>query len=174
MTDPRYPIGRFNPSSVPTSDEIQQAIADIRELPERLRGALAGLSEEGLDSPYRPGGWTVRQLVHHLADSHLNAYVRLRLVLTEEAPTIKTYDEKRWAELADARSAPIEPSLRLLEGLHQRWAMLLGTLAEADFARPLRHPEMGSISAGQLTALYGWHCRHHVAHITASPARATA
>lgn len=168
MTDPRYPIGRFDPTAVPSGGAVREAVEDIRRLPERLRSALAGLSEEALDEPYRPGGWTIRQLVHHLADSHLNAYVRLRLVLTENAPTIKTYDEKTWAELPDAKSAPIETSLRLLEALHRRWAMLLETLDDADFARPLRHPEMGEITAGQLTALYGWHSRHHVAHVTAS------
>lgn len=169
MTDPRYPIGRFDPTAVPSSDAIQEAVTDIRALPERLKEALAALPEGALDTPYRPGGWTIRQLVHHVADSHLNAYARLRLTLTEDTPVIRAYDEKTWAELPDAKTGPVEVSIHLLEAIHRRWSMLLETLSEPDFARPLQHPEIGTLTAGQLTALYGWHSRHHVAHITESP-----
>lgn len=166
MTDLSYPIGRFQfPESV-TEDDRRCFIGEIEAAPARLRAAVAGLSPEQLDTPYRPGGWTVRQVVHHLPDSHLNSYVRFRLALTEEEPTIKPYDEKRWAELSDARTAPIEPSLALLESLHRRWVLLLRTLKPADFARSFRHPEHGLVTLEGNLALYAWHGRHHVAHIT--------
>jgi len=124
------------------------------------------LSTEQLDTPYRPGGWTVRQVVHHLPDSHLNSYIRFRLALTEKEPTIKPYDQERWAELDDAKTAPIEPSLALLEALHQRWIMLLRSLIPADFARTFNHPEMGIVTLDATLRLYEWHGRHHTAHIT--------
>lgn len=168
MTDLRYPVGKFDSASPVTADSRAAAIADLASLPANLRAAVVGLTDAQLDSPYRPDGWTVRQVVHHLADSHLNAYTRIRLGLTEDNPTIKPYAEQKWAELPDAKSAPAEVSLDILDGLHQRWVMLLRTLSEADFARTVVHPEHGrEMSLDFLTAMYAWHCRHHVAHITA-------
>jgi hypothetical protein len=164
--DLRYPVGPCQyPASV-SPEARTQHINDLAALPERLRAAVDGLDDEQLDTPYRPGGWTVRQVVHHYADSHMNAYVRFRLALTESQPTIKPYDEKTWAELPDSRTAPIESSLRLLEGLHQRWVMMFTALADSDFARTLHHPEIGVVRLDTYLAGYGWHCRHHVAHIT--------
>jgi uncharacterized damage-inducible protein DinB len=163
--DLQYPIGRFAfPGQVPAGERTV-FIQEIAQAPSDLRAAVAGLSGEQLDTPYRPGGWTVRQVVHHVPDSHMNSYVRFRLALTEDEPTIKPYEESRWAELADARTAPIEPSLALLEALHERWVLLLRSLSDADFARPFRHPEMGVVRLDQNLALYAWHGRHHVAHI---------
>lgn len=142
-------------------------MGEIAAAPDQLRAAVAGLSPAQLDTPYRPNGWTVRQVVHHLPDSHLNAYTRIKLALTEEEPTIKPYEEARWAELPDARTGPVELSLALLEFLHQRWLLLLRNLAAADFARQFRHPEHGRMFAlDEALALYAWHGEHHVAHIT--------
>jgi uncharacterized damage-inducible protein DinB len=132
----------------------------------RLRAAVAGLSQEQLDTPYRPGGWTVRQVVHHVPDSHLNSYVRFKLALTEDAPTIKPYDEALWAQLPDAAATPIETSLALLEALHHRWVRMLESTSETDFLRAFRHPEIGMIRLDQNLAMYAWHGKHHVAHIT--------
>ncbi len=171
MTDPRYPIGRFDPRAVPSAEEVRAAVRDIAELPARLAAALDGLTEAQLDSPYRDGGWTIRQLVHHVADSHMNAFVRLRLALTEEGPTIRPYDQDAWCRLADSRTLPPAVSLQLLEALHRRWSAVLASLEPADFERPLRHPEIGEMTLAQLTALYGWHGRHHVAHVTAARER---
>jgi uncharacterized damage-inducible protein DinB len=165
LDDLRYPIGRWDRR--PAEDaELPAAIAALEELPERLSRAVAGLDDERLDTPYREGGWTVRQLVHHVADSHVNAYTRFRLALTEDDPAIKTYDEARWAELADARTAPVESSLALLAALHERWTRLVRTLGPADLERAVRHPEHGLIGLRHLLALYAWHSRHHVAHVT--------
>ncbi len=166
-TDLRYPIGRFKRPERLTEEERATHIEAIAETPARLSAAVAGLNAAQLDTPYRPGGWTVRQLVHHLPDSHMNSYMRCRLALTEEEPTIKPYDEARWAELADAKSSPIEPSLALLDNLHKRWVLLLRSLAPSDWERTFRHPELGLMRLDQNLALYGWHGRHHVAHITA-------
>ena len=166
LDDLRYPIGKHNVRSAIDGGAIQAAIRDIRELSDHLAAAVAGLSDKQLDTPYRPGGWTVRQVVHHLPDSHMNAYTRLKLALTEDVPVIKPYDEEKWAELSDGRTLPVEPSLSLLRGLHARWANLLEGLSPAEFSRELMHPEAGKFSIGQLTGLYGWHSRHHVAHIT--------
>lgn len=174
MTDPRYPIGRFDPQAAVTAETVQDAVRDIAELPERLAAALAGLTEAQLDTPYREGGWTIRQVVHHLADSHVNAFVRLRLGLTEETPRIRTYHQDRWGELADNRTAPVEHSLQLLTGLHRRWALLLRAMSAADFERRVDHPDFGELSLARLTALYGWHGRHHVAHIVAGRRRMAA
>jgi hypothetical protein len=147
-------------------------VARIAAAPAALRAAVAGLSDTQLDTPYRPGGWTVRQVVHHVPDSHLNAYVRIRLALTEDTPTIKPYEEARWAELPDARALPIEASLALLEGLHARWVGLLGGLGAADGARQFHHPEHGRlITVDELIAMYAWHGEHHVAHVTSLRAR---
>ena len=165
--DLRYPIGKFHRPDTLSIEERRSAIDAIAEAPARLRDAINGLEAAQLDTPYRPGGWSVRQLVHHVPDSHMNAYVRFKLAATEEEPTIKTYEEARWAELADARTAPIEPSLALLENLHKRWVLFLRSLAPEDWARKFRHPELGTMSLEQNLALYAWHGRHHVAHVTA-------
>ena len=164
--DLRYPIGPFKFEGSVTEDQRQRFIDQIEGTPAKLRAAVEGLSPEQLDTPYRPGGWTVRQLVHHLPDSHLNSYTRFKLALTEDEPTIKPYYEDRWAELDDARNAPIEISLALLESLHRRWVLLLRSLAPQDFARTFRHPELGVVSLDKNVSLYAWHGRHHVAHIT--------
>lgn len=167
MDDLRYPVGRHDPAAPVTPEQVEQAIRDIRELPDRLAEAVAGLDDAQLDTPYRPDGWTVRQLVHHVADSHLNSHLRLRLALTEESPPIRGYDQSRWAELHDVRTLPIEPSLQILRGLHERWIDLLESLEPGQLERTLQHSELGAITLAQLTCLYGWHSRHHVAHVTA-------
>jgi DinB superfamily len=142
-----------------------EAIAAIAELPVKMREAVRGLSDAQLDTPYRPGGWTVRQVVHHVPDSHMNAFIRLKLALTEDNPTIKPYDQDAFARLPDQR-LPIEPSLALLDGLHARWATVLRAMTPPQFARPWHHPEIGAITVDYLVQTYGWHSRHHVAHIT--------
>jgi len=163
--DLRYPVGRFSfPETISAGDRAV-FIGQIAETPANLRAAVGGLSEEQLDTPYRPGGWTVRQVVHHFPDSHINSYVRFRLALTEDEPTIKPYEESRWAELPDARTGPVEVSLRLLECVHARWVALLRSLTDAEWKRAFRHPELGLVSLEQNAALYAWHGRHHVAHI---------
>lgn len=164
--DLRYPIGPFKLEGTPTEVQTQRAIKEITEAPAKLRAAVEGLSPQQLDTPYRPGGWTVRQVVHHVPDSHLNSYCRFKLALTEDEPTIKPYHEDRWAELEDSRETPIEVSLALLESLHKRWVLLLKSLEPADFERKFRHPELGVVSLAQNACLYGWHGRHHTAHIT--------
>jgi len=165
--DLRYPIGKFRfPESV-SARELAIFMHQIAEAPARLRAAIDGLSDAQLDTPYRPGGWTVRQVAHHVPDSHMNSYVRFRLALTEDQPVIKPYDEACWAELTDARTMPVEPSLVLLESLHARWVPLLHSLSDADWKRSFRHPELGPVRLDQNAALYAWHGRHHVAHITA-------
>jgi hypothetical protein len=164
--DIRYPIGRFSWTGHNTPQQRAAAIDEIAATPAELRHAIAGLSESQLDTPYREGGWTVRQVVHHVPDSHINSYVRFKLALTELEPMIKAYDESRWADLIDARTAPVEPSLTLLEGLHHRWVLLLRSLSEADVLRKFNHPELGTLSIDQYISLYAWHGRHHVAHIT--------
>ena len=164
-SDLRYPVGKFQFPDAVSAEERKRYITEIAEAPAKLRSAVGGLSDQQLDTPYRPGGWTVRQVVHHVPDSHLNSYVRFRLALTEEEPTIKAYFEDRWAELPDARTAPVEISLRLLECLHARWVGLLRSLDEAQWKRTFRHPELGLISLEKNAALYAWHGRHHVAHI---------
>jgi uncharacterized damage-inducible protein DinB len=167
MTDLRYPIGRAEMEPALTPERRRELIGQLEAMPDRLREAVAGLNAEQLDTPYRPGGWTVRQVIHHVPDSHLNAYIRCKWALTEDQPTIKTYEEARWAELPDSRSAPIEVSLALLENLHRRWVALLRALPAADFARSIQHPEWGLVNLDQLLGLYAWHGRHHVAHVTA-------
>ena len=165
--DLQYPVGRFEFPREVSSEDRARFIQEIAETPANLRAAVTGLSGEQLDTPYRPGGWTVRQVVHHVPDSHMNSYVRFRLALTEDEPTIKPYDEARWAELADSRTGRIETSLALLESLHERWVLLLRALSDEDFRRQFRHPELGVVSLEKNLALYAWHGRHHVAHITA-------
>jgi hypothetical protein len=165
MTDLRFPIGRFKMDEDITEDQRHRFIEEIKDAPARLRAVVSGLSPEQLDTPYRPGGWTVRQVVHHLPDSHLNSYARFRLALTEDEPAIKTYHEDKWAELSDARTAPIELSLALLESLHERWVLLLKSLSAADWARAFRHPDLGLVPLEKNVGLYAWHGKHHVAHI---------
>ena len=164
--DPRYPIGKFELPKDVTPALRQAAIDDIAATPAKVRAAVAGLSDAQLDTPYREGGWTVRQVVHHLVDSHMNAYIRLRFALTENQPTIKPYDENNWANLEDARSAPVEVSLRLLEPLHERWVRLLRSVKTEQFARTLLHPDVGVKNVDWLLFLYSWHGKHHTAHIT--------
>ncbi|MGA8162400.1 MAG: bacillithiol transferase BstA [Acidobacteriaceae bacterium] len=162
--DPRYPIGRFNRSAANLNDH-GSSVATLAALPEKLRSAVHGLNKAQLNTPYRDGGWTVRQLVHHVADSHMNAYVRMRLALTEDWPTIKSYDERAWADLPDARTAPVQTSLSLIEALHERWTLLLRSLNEEQWQRGYNHPENGRQTLAEAVALYDWHSRHHVAHI---------
>jgi uncharacterized damage-inducible protein DinB len=172
LDDLRYPIGRFSappPISTPAIRSVH--IQTLRLLPERLRAALEGLTDAQLDTPYRDGGWTVRQLAHHIADSHMNSYVRFKLALTEDRPTIKPYDEARWAELHDARTLPVEPSLILVKTLHERWVALLEAMSDDDFRKSFQHPERGPQDLATTLALYDWHSRHHTAHITGLRAR---
>lgn len=168
MSDPRYPIGPFVVPASLTVDERAAAIEQVAWAPAALRRAAQGLDDARLATPYRDGGWTVRQVVHHVPDSHINAYVRFKLALTEERPTIKPYDQARWAELADVTAVPVDVSLTLLTALHTRWVALLRAMSPADFARAFVHPEMGrTLTLDQTLALYAWHGRHHTAHITA-------
>ncbi len=164
--DIRYPIGKYKSRPTLTHAERTEAIGYIAAMPRHLREAIAGLSAQQIESRYRPGGWTVRQVVHHISDSHMNAYIRCKLAVTEDEPTIKPYDEKSWAELADTREVPIAVSLGLSEALHLRWDSFLQSLRPADFARRVRHPERGTMTLDDLIAHYAWHGRHHVAHIT--------
>jgi hypothetical protein len=166
MSDPRFPIGKWD-GKPPTNDvEREQFIRDIEKTPGQLRAAIQGLSEEQLDTPYRDGGWTVRQVIHHVPDSHLNSYIRFKLALTEDEPTIKPYMEDRWAELADSRVTPIDTSLTLLDSLHQRWVLLLRSFRSDDWKKTFRHPEVGLLTLDKTLGLYSWHGKHHVAHIT--------
>lgn len=162
----RYPIGRF---SAPASSMPGIRLANIhtlKMLPQRLRQAIDGLSEEQLDTPYREGGWTVRQVVHHIADSHANAFIRFKLSLTEEWPSIKPYDQAAWAELVDSKTQPLESSLAIIDGLHARWAVLLEAMDGEDYHKGFEHPEHGRLTLAKALAMYDWHSRHHVAHIT--------
>ena len=164
--DLRYPIGPFKRDTTLSEEHIQQAIQEISEAPAKLRAAVSDLSPKQLDTPYRPDGWTVRQVVHHVPDSHLNCYCRFKLALTEDEPTIKPYNEGRWAELEDSRVTPIDVSLALMESLHSRWVLLLKSLGPADYQRTFRHPDIGVVSLAQTACLYAWHGRHHTAHVT--------
>jgi len=167
MTDPQYPIGKYEPQTRPDAATLVRWIDEIAAAPDTLRAAMRGLDDTQLDTPYRPGGWTLRQVAHHVPDSHLNAYQRFKLTLTEDLPLIKTYDEARWAELPDARTGSIEPSLALLERLHERWVRLLRAMTPADFARAFRHPEVGApVTLARTAGLYAWHGRHHPAQVT--------
>jgi uncharacterized damage-inducible protein DinB len=163
--DPRYPVGKFEWPGPSTDTDRKKFIQQLDEAPGKLRAAVKGLSDPQLDTPYREGGWTVRQVVHHLPDSHMNAYIRFKLALTEDQPTIKPYDQELWAKLPDA-TAPIEPSLALFDSLHRRFVTLLKSMGPADFLRSLNHPELGVVSLDRSLALYAWHGRHHVAHVT--------
>jgi DinB superfamily len=165
VVDPRYPIGKFEKPETITPDDRLNAIATLAELPEQLRNAVDGMDTAELNTPYREGGWTVRQLVHHIADSHMNAFIRVRLALTEDWPTIKPYDERAWATLHDSL-APMEWSLEIIESLHARWVMLLQSLDDQQWQRGFRHPENGPTTVEVCTLAYAWHSRHHVAHVT--------
>ena len=164
--DLRYPVGPFEFAGTLSNEQRQTLIEQIAATPEKMRAAVEGLTDEQLNTPYRPEGWTVRQVVHHVPESHMNSYVRFKLAITEEEPTIKPYFEDRWAQLDDARQAPVELSLNLLHALHERWVWFLRSLKEPDFQRSFRHPELGTVSLDKNIALYAWHGRHHVAHIT--------
>lgn len=165
--DLRYPIGRFKATPSPVAADRRGWIRDIEELPAQMRAAVAGLNDRQLDTPYREGGWTVRQVVHHVPDSHMNAYVRTCLALTENDPVIRPYDENAWSNLTFARLGPIDISLTLLDALHARWLGVLRSMSEADFSRRLIHPEHnGLLTTAWLVEQYAWHGRHHVAHIT--------
>lgn len=167
MLDPRYPIGKFAPPPVMTPEIREQMIETIAATPQALRASVMGLVKAQLDTPYREGGWTVRQVVHHMPDSHLNAYTRFKLALTEANPMVKPYDEAAWAVLADSAITPVETSLVFLESLHERWVNLLRSMTEADFARTYRHPDIqGTRTLDHLLSIYAWHGPHHVAHIT--------
>jgi len=167
MTDLRYPIGKFSYDGPLTEERRRAFLNDIGQAPANLRAAVKGLSEAQLDTPYRPGGWTVRQVVHHLPDSHMNAFIRFKLALTEDEPTIKPYAEDRWAQLSDVAATPIETSLCLLDCLHQRWMKLLGSLTAEQWERTFRHPEIGVMTLDKTLAMYAWHGHHHVTQITA-------
>jgi hypothetical protein len=165
-TDLRYPIGQLQ-LDIPITPQIrQECLAELSFAPMRMRGAIEGLSSAQLDTPYRPEGWTVRQVVHHLIDSQMNWYIRMRLALTENEPTIKPYDENLGAELPDARSGPVEPSLLLIDGLYQRSSILFSSLNPDDWKRTLIHPERGILTLDKALYLFVWHSRHHAAHIT--------
>lgn len=170
LQDLRYPIGRFTPPASFDSAARAEHISALRLLPGTLQAALSGLNHSQLDTPYREGGWTVRQLVHHVADSHANAYVRTKLALTEEWPTIKPYDEAAWARLADS-TLPVDGSVAMISALHERWVALLESLSESDFQRGYNHPENGRQNLATVLAIYAWHSRHHTAHITSLRAR---
>jgi hypothetical protein len=164
--DLSYPIGKFNPQAPVAPQSIPSLIQDIAAAPELFRSAVRGLNDAQLDTPYRPGGWTVRQTVHHVGDSHMNSFIRFRLALTEYEPTIRPYDQALWAELPDMRVVPVEVSLQLIESLHTRWVAMLKALSPADFSRLFRHPEIGLVRLDTNLALYVWHGKHHAAHIT--------
>jgi hypothetical protein len=162
----KYPIGKYNPPKPITEHHIEQWIHELENYPARLREKVSGLDEDQLDTPYREDGWTVLQLVHHIVDSHLNAYIRTKLTLTEDTPTIKPYFQDRWAELPDSFDTPVETSIRMLESLHKRWTILLKSLSNDHFDRSLYHPEDEmEMTLGYLIGMYAWHGSHHLAHV---------
>jgi uncharacterized damage-inducible protein DinB len=169
--DPRYPVGNFEPPAHVDVEDRARYIREIERLPAQMRAAVAGLHDAQLDTPYRDGGWTIRQVVHHLPDSHMNSYVRFRLALTEDEPTIRPYFEDRWATLPDASRAPVAVSLDLLEALHKRWALLLHAIEGDQWKRTFRHPERGLMTIETNLALYAWHGRHHLGQVTSLLAR---
>jgi hypothetical protein len=166
MSDPRYPIGKFAYEGAPSKEQRNKFIDDIAQTPAALRSAVNGLTREQLETPYRDGGWNSRQVVHHVPESHMNAYIRFKLALTEEQPTIKPYMEDRWAELPDVQSTALEVSLGLLELLHVRWVLVLRAMQPDEWKRAFIHPELGVVPLEKNLALYSWHGRHHIAHIT--------
>ena len=164
--DPRYPIGHFDLNVSLTDNDRKNLIADIEKTPAALRAAVQGLTAQQIETPYREGGWTVRQVTHHVPDSHMNAYIRFKLALTEDKPTIKPYAEDRWAQLEDTHSAPLEVSLALMDSLHDRWVRLLKSIQPEQWKRTFLHPDMGALTLNKALIIYGWHGKHHVAHIT--------
>ncbi|CAN1543975.1 metal-dependent hydrolase [Flavobacteriaceae bacterium] len=163
----KYPIGKFDKPTVIKKDILKKWISDISTFHKRLLSEVINLTDEQLDTPYRPDGWTIRQVIHHCADSHMNSLTRLKLTLTEDKPTIKPYFEERWAELADSKNLPIEPSLKMIEGIHERWTVLLNNLSESDYSKIFIHPEHGKeFRIDENIGIYAWHCNHHLAHIT--------
>src|SRR3984885_239988 len=166
MTDLRYPIGKFHFDGPLTEDQKRTSLDDIARTPAHLRAAVSGLSDVQLDTPYRPGGWTVRQVVHHIPDSHLNWYIRAKLALTQNEPTIQPFNENLWAELPDGRAGAIEPSLTILEGIHARTTLFFGSLAPQDWTRKFFHPERGALTIEDILPALAWHSRHHTAHIS--------
>lgn len=164
--DLRFPVGKFDAAQTVTAEKRVGFIRTIAELPAKLNRAIENLNDEQLDTRYRPEGWTLRQVVHHVADSHLNSFCRFKLGLSEATPTIKPYDEAAWAEMADSKDVPVDLSLKIIEGVHARWTLLLDSMSDADFEREINHPERGAMSLNSLLALYDWHSRHHTAHIT--------
>ena len=168
----KYPIGKFEKPSTFSEADVKKQIEEISTFPQRLRTAIENLSEERLDTPYRPGGWTVRQVVHHCADSHMNALIRFKLTLTEDKPVVKTFEENEWAKLPDTVDMPVAPSLQIIEGVHARWTHLLKGFSEEQFKKTFIHPAGNvEIPLYVLTALYAWHGNHHLAHITSLPER---
>jgi hypothetical protein len=162
----RFPVGRFERLKAPLGRSTRAACIDtLEETPPRIRQLVVGVPDARLETAYRPGGWTVRQVVHHVPDSHMNAYVRMKLAVTEDAPAVRGYAEERWAELPEAKTGPVEMSVALLEALHRRWVAFLRALPDADFARPYMHSEMGRVAIDEALSLYAWHCRHHTRHI---------
>ena len=168
----QYPIGKFNQPTVLTKDIINEWIAAISTFPSRLSSEVIDLTDEQLDTAYRPNGWTLRQVIHHCADSHMNSLIRLKLALTEDQPTIKPYYEERWAELVDSKTMPIAASLKMLDGIHERWTVLLKNLSDEDYPRVFIHPEHGkTFRVDETIGVYAWHCNHHLAHITETKKR---
>ncbi len=164
--DLRYPIGDFDQGIAVSPQMRGDFIKTIAEFPVSIRDAVKGLNAQQMQTPYRPGGWTSHQVVHHVADSHINSFVRFKLGLTEDAPTVRPYEEALWAELADYKDAPVDISFGILDGVHARWVVLLRSMGDTEFAREIRHPERGGMRLDVVLALYDWHCRHHIAHIT--------
>lgn len=163
----KYPIGRYERPTAFTAAILKKNIQDIENFPRKIRREVQALTAEQLDTPYRPGGWTIRQLVNHCADSHMNSLVRFKLALTEEKPIIRPYFEDRWAELSDSKKIPIAPALKMIEGLHERWVVLLKNLTKEELAKTFIHPEQNKeFSLEETVAIYAWHCNHHLAHIT--------
>lgn len=166
-----FPVGEHQSPAHSSPEERFRWIVSVEAVPAQVRALLDGASTAQLENPYRPGGWTARQVVHHMADSHMNAYVRARLALTEDEPVIKPYAEERWAELVDARVGDVNASVAILDGLHARWGVLLRSVNDAEWLRTFRHPEMGVVRLDQQTAHYAWHGRHHIAHLKAALGR---
>ena len=165
MEDLRYPVGRFDRHAPLPAGGRHALINSLATVPARLEDALSSLTDNQLDTPYREGGWTVRQVTHHLPESHMNAYIRMKWGLTEDVPTIKTYHEERWAELPDGRTAPIAASVELLTAIHRRWVIMLESMEDKDYLRAIRHPELGEMDLLTLLKMYEWHGRHHIAHV---------
>ena len=168
----KFPIGKFEKPTTITKDDLLNWISEISTFPSRLKNEVNHLTNQQLDTKYRPEGWTIRQVVHHCADSHMNSLMRLKVTLTEDQPTVKPYYEERWAELADSKNMPIEPSLKMIEGIHERWAVLLNNLSESDYSKIFIHPEHGkAFRIDENIGMYAWHCNHHLAHITETKKR---